>query len=200
MDPLRLLKHYASFYGPEAGPWNLSPECLFVDYKLRAFAKNLLETHFPPSTPVAVCNVGIGQGDWDIFLSYAIASRGDLTSVDISSDTCRTLHARLSVEENPNSIRIVNEDINQTTLPAAAFDLVTLIGSTLEESGGGDRTLESCLRLLKPDGVLMYADFVKYRPLTFLHEFAETHCLRLVACDDCSDHSLPFYAAALVRP
>ncbi len=199
MDANDLLKHYASFYGPEAGPWNLSPKNLFVEYKTRSFASAILEQHFSDSTRLKVCNVGIGQGDWDIFLSYKIGSRGELTSVDISAETCEILRARLSIEENPNVIHILNEDINRTSLSPNTFDLVTIIGSTVDEAGQEYRTLDSCLKLVRSGGILMYSDFSRNRTLNDFHRYASSRPVRLLNCEDVCDHSLPFYIVSLVN-
>ena len=199
MDASELLKHYASFYGPEAGPWNLSPECLFVDYKTRSFVSALLERRFSDYTRLKVCNVGIGQGDWDIFLSYKIGSRGELTSVDISAKICETLCARLSIEENPNVVHILNEDINRTSLSPNTFDLVTIIGSTVEEAGQEYRTLDSCLKLVRSGGILMYSDFSRNRPMGDFHRYASSRPVLLLDCDDLCGHSLPFYIVSLAN-
>jgi SAM-dependent methyltransferase len=199
VDASQLLKHYASFYGPEAGPWNLSPECMFVDYKIRSFVSTLLE-RFPSDSPrIKVCNVGIGQGDWDIFLSCKINSKGELTSVDISAEICETLSARLLMEENPNVVHILNEDINRTSLSPNAFDLVTIVGSTVAESGQADRTVDSCLELVRPCGILMYSDFNKNRSLNDFRRYASAKPVQLLDCEDLSGHSLPFFIVSLLK-
>lgn len=199
MDASELLKHYASFYGPEAGPWNLSPESLFILYRTHAFASALFASRFPDSSPLKVCNVGIGQGDWDIFLSYKLGSRGTLTSVDISAEICETLRARLLIEDNPNVVHILNVDINRTSLSPNSFDLVTIIGSTVEEAGQEYTTLDTCLRLVKSGGTLMYSDFTKYRPLSEFQRYAASRPVRLLDCEHYGDHSLPFYIVSLVN-
>ncbi|WIV11529.1 hypothetical protein [Proteiniborus sp. MB09-C3] len=60
MDKDQLLKIYGSIYGPEAGPWNLSKESIYIEYLFRKF----YEDNFRCIKNIKVCNVGIGAGEW----------------------------------------------------------------------------------------------------------------------------------------
>ncbi|MBN2310545.1 MAG: class I SAM-dependent methyltransferase [Candidatus Hydrogenedentes bacterium] len=195
----QLLKHYASFYGPEAGPWNVSPECLYVEYRMRAFVKAILDGRLAGAARVRVCNVGIGQGDWDLFLSYTLGERGDLTSVEVSAECCELFRARLAAQEHPHPVHVVNEDVTCTSLPPEAFDLVTVVGSAVEESGEEYRMLDACLALVRPGGILVYSDFTKYRPLTAFHRYAASRPVDVLDCDDASDHAVPFYIVSVAK-
>lgn len=73
-----LLKTYSQMYAPEAGPWNLSVENKYLEYRFAQFFRD----HFPVKEGTALCNIGIGAGAWDRFLSYQLRC-GALTSIDI---------------------------------------------------------------------------------------------------------------------
>ena len=62
-----LLQTYSQMYAPEAGPWNLSTENKYLEYRFRAF----LENNYPISNCAKICNIGIGAGEWDTYLMSA---------------------------------------------------------------------------------------------------------------------------------
>lgn len=157
MDKDFLLEGYGLSYGPEAGPWNLSKVNLYIEYLFRKF----FEDNFNVKPGCCICNVGIGAGEWDKYLSYYLADSGKLTSIDIDSEICRQLSERLENEKNPYKIEVINKDVNLVTDKNGYFDIVTIMGSTRRESGEYDKTLESCVKMLKKGGQLFYSTLEK---------------------------------------
>lgn len=151
----KLFELYLSFNGPDAGPWNRSPRSLYLEYWTREFIGGRVERR----PGLRVCNVGIGAGDWDNFLCDLLNGVGSLTSLDINGEICELFRYRQQREGHSNPATVVCADVMADTLPAASFDVVTVIGSTVGESGDYDRCLASCVRLVRPGGYLMYMDF-----------------------------------------
>lgn len=151
MDQDFLLNAYGQCYGPEAGPWNLSLQNKYLEYMLARF----FEENFPVPPGGAVCNIGIGAGYWDRYLSYRL-NGGTLTSIDRLEVCCRQLEAGLANEGNPNPVRVVHGDVMALEGLEDRFDIVTLVGSTRLESGLGEELLEKALSLLRPGGSLYY--------------------------------------------
>ena len=100
-----LLQTYSQMYAPEAGPWNLSVENKYLEFRFREF----FEKHFAVSANAQVCNIGIGAGEWDTYLAYKLP-KGELTSVDILEICCRQLEERLICEGNPNKVSVICAD------------------------------------------------------------------------------------------
>ncbi len=143
-----LLKTYSQMYGPEAGPWNLGVENKYLEYKITAF----FEAHFPVQPGDDICNIGIGAGAWDRYLSYCLKG-GALTSLDIDPLCCRQLREGLSCEENPNNVEVLCADAMSLNL-TETFAIVTLVGSTLKESGQGAALLEKAMSFVSKGGSL----------------------------------------------
>lgn len=151
MDKDFLLRAYGGLYGPEAGPWNLSAEQKYLEYRITAF----FEESFPVAHGARLCNVGIGAGCWDRYLSYRL-NGGSLTSIDIDGQICRQLREGLENEGNPNPVAVVAKDVMDCGEFAGQFDIVTMVGSTLKEAGRHREVLEQLFRFLKPGGCLYY--------------------------------------------
>lgn len=145
-----MLGYYARTYGPEAGPWNLSVENKYLEYRFAAF----FEEHFMLSEGMRVCNIGIGAGVWDRYLTYRI-TKGHLTSIDRLEVCCRQLEAGLALEGNPCDVRVVCGDAMEQP-GDGSFDLVTVVGSTERESGLGMALLEKAMEMTGPGGALYY--------------------------------------------
>lgn len=171
----RLFELYLSFNGPEGGPWNRSPRSLYLEYWTRQFIASRLVR----APGLRMCNVGIGAGDWDNILCDLLIDHGSLTSVDIDPDICEMFRYRQQREGHPNPATVVCADIMADTLPPASFDVVTIIGSTVAESGDYNRCLASCLRLVKPGGYLMYMDF-RWTPAAKFEEWASNRPVSIV--------------------
>lgn len=151
MDKDFLLNFYGSMYGPEAGPWNLSVEQKYLEYRITQF----FEENFPIAEGADVCNIGIGAGFWDRYLSYQLKG-GTLTSIDIDLVSCRQLEEGLKNEGNPNPVTVIARDVMDCGELRGRFDIVTMIGSSRMESKLFEGILTMAVRLLKPGGSLYY--------------------------------------------
>lgn len=145
-----LLKTYSQMYAPEAGPWNLSVENKYLMYRFADF----FEKHFTVADGATICNIGIGAGEWDIYLSYKLKG-GSLTSIDRLEICCRQLEQRLICEGNPNEVKVLCADAMSLNLNEQ-FEIVTVVGSTAMESGAALALLEQAIRFVKADGSLYY--------------------------------------------
>jgi ubiquinone/menaquinone biosynthesis C-methylase UbiE len=146
-----LFDHYRALRAPDgAGEWNLSPECLFTEFCTRDAFKAYLQ----PFADIRVLNAGIGTGDWDDFLGYWAHPIGTVTSIDIVPEICGLFQYRQSREGHPNPSTVICQDITKAELPEKSFDIVTMIGSTLDETGRCEPALEGCFNVLKPNGRL----------------------------------------------
>ena len=151
MDAEFLLKVYGSQYDSEAGPWNLSVENKYLEYMFAKF----FEENFEVKPDMKVCNIGIGAGYWDRYLSYMLPE-GELTSIDIDEYCCRQLKECLLNERNPNRINIIHSDVMCVEGKDETFDIVTMVGSARLESGLFQEILEKAFRMLKPGGRMYY--------------------------------------------
>ena len=75
-DQEKLLKHYGEVSGPEAGPWNLSVENKYLEYRITSW----FEENFLTTGTETICNIGIGAGYWDRYLSYRVHEKCLLNS------------------------------------------------------------------------------------------------------------------------
>ena len=89
MDQDFLLRVYGQCYDAEAGPWNLSLENKYLEYMFAKF----FEENFEVGNNANICNIGIGAGYWDRYLSYQLDG-GTLTSIDIDEFTTNLLLLR----------------------------------------------------------------------------------------------------------
>ena len=146
-----LLKTYGQCYDSEAGPWNLSVENKYLEYMLAKF----FEENFLVTERTYICNVGIGAGYWDRYLSYKLRG-GALTSIDIDEVACRQLRECLINEKNPNKVTVIHSDVLSVGGLDDRFDIVTMVGSTRMESGLYESMIEKALSFLKSGGSLYY--------------------------------------------
>ncbi len=79
-----------------------------------------------------------------------------MTSIDIDGESCRQLKECLVNEKNPNQVYIVHQDIMQVDQFENQFDIVTMVGSTLRETGLYEPVLRKVFSLLKNGGSLFY--------------------------------------------
>lgn len=145
-----LLQTYSQMYAPEAGPWNLSVENKYLEYRFRDF----FEKNFEIPANAELCNIGIGAGEWDTYLSYKL-SGGILTSIDKLEICCRQLEERLCCEGNPNKVHVVCADA-MTLDFADRFDILTMVGSTATESGDGMGLFAKACEFVKKGGAIYY--------------------------------------------
>jgi SAM-dependent methyltransferase len=187
MDDRSLLAHYLARRAPEAQRWNLSPQALFLEYATR---RALLS--WCAATPgMRVCNVGIGAGDWDDFLGFWLEGKGSLSSLDIDPESCDSLRYRQAREGHPNPADIYCRDV-LLPWPGAAFDLVTIIGSTLHEIGDAARGLDACAALLAPHGSLFYMDFDAFHAPSAFAAWSATRGFSLRFSERHADQPEPF--------
>ena len=139
MDRDFLLKTYGRCYDAEAGPWNLSLQNKYLEFAITRF----FEENFPIPRVAALCNIGIGAGYWDRYLSYRLDG-GTLTSIDIQEICCRQLEECLANERNPNPVRVICSDVMLLDGLADSFDIVTMVGSARMESGLREDFLAFC--------------------------------------------------------
>lgn len=118
--------------------------------------RDYVRKSFKPTEGIQVCNVGIGSGDWDDYLGYWLKGKGDLTSIDIDKEICEIFAYRQKREGHPNPSKVLCKSIFDSHLPKGKFDIVTLIGSAINEAGDFKRCLDSCFSLLKHGGHLMF--------------------------------------------
>ena len=145
-----LIQTYAQMYGPEAGPWNVSVRNKYLEYRFVDF----FERHFDVAEGMDICNIGIGAGEWDRYLSYKLKD-GSLTTIDRLEICCRQLEKRLACEGNPNAVTVICADAMELELQEQ-FDIVTMVGSTGTESGDALALLKKASGFVKPGGSIYY--------------------------------------------
>lgn len=145
-----LLQTYSQMYAPEAGPWNLSVENKYLEYRFRDF----FEENFTVEEDSQICNIGIGAGEWDTYLSYKLP-KGVLTSIDMLEICCRQLEQRLICEGNPNKVTVICADA-MTLDYKGRFDIVTMVGTTAMESTNGLALLAKASGFVKKGGTIYY--------------------------------------------
>jgi len=146
-----LLQTYGQCYGPEAGPWNLSVENKYLEYMFTKF----FEENFNVTEYADICNIGIGAGYWDRYLSYKLVN-GSLTSIDIDENSCQQFKVCLENENNPNKVNIICSDVMLVEGMDEQYDIVTMVGSARLESGLFETIIEKAFAFLKRGGSLYY--------------------------------------------
>ncbi len=180
-----LLRTYSQMYGPEAGPWNLSVENMYLMYRFSDF----FEKHFVVSEKANICNIGIGTGEWDRYLSYKL-KQGSLTSIDQVEICCRQLEQRLVCEGNPNDVRVVCSDAMALDFDGR-FDIVTMVGSTVLESGIGLSLLKKAISFVKTGGTVYYQSLDEKEDCNAVIQTAFHHGMSLGAF--CEDNAYGFH-------
>lgn len=170
-----LLKTYGQCYDAEAGPWNLSLQNKYLEYAITRF----FEENFQIPHGAAICNIGIGAGYWDRYLSYRL-NGGTLTSIDILDICCRQLEECLVNERNPNPVRVIHSDVMQLEGLSDNFDIVTMVGSARQESGLREAILDKAVSFLKSGGSLYYQTLDEDETEDWVRAFCEE---RLVAVE-----------------
>ncbi len=171
-DKELLLASYAEEYGPEAGPWNTSVKSKYLEYKIAAF----FEENFEISEDTDICNIGIGAGSWDRYLSFKLKS-GRLVSIDIDEEICTRLFLRLDYEKNPGDVTVVNSDVMLINDMDNSFDIVTMVGSTRLESGLFKEILTKAAGFIKPGGAFYYHTLDKDEEKEYFEKICEANNL-----------------------
>lgn len=192
----KLFQYYLDLKSPEAGVWNTSPACIHTEMVTRDYMRK----NFIVTPGLQVCNVGIGTGDWDDFLGYWLKDKGVLTSIDLDKDICEIFTYRQQREGHPNPASVIGKSILDTALPKEKFEIVTMIGSAINEIGEFERTLEACFQLLKKGGHFMFMANSKYSPVARIEEYIE-NTDRLIEQKDFYDAfpEYPFYILKVMK-
>ena len=143
-----LLKVYGDCWGGEAGEWNTSLQNKYLEYMFASF----LEGNFIIHNDFDILNIGIGAGYWDRYLSYKVTN-GSLTSIDIDRECSDNLAACLENENNTNPIKVICADAITYDFDKK-FDLVTMVGSAVAESGKTKAIIAKAISLIKENGAL----------------------------------------------
>lgn len=196
MTDQKHLQFYLNMREPEAYRWNMSPKSLYLELETRDF----LLRHFEAAPGMKACNIGIGVGEWDDFLGYFLHGCGQLTSIDIDPGICECFIYRQKREGHLNPSTVRCDDFLTCPLPIREYDLVTMIGSALNEIGAYRKTLTKICDILKPSGHLMYMDLVKYHRKEELLDILDVLKLKLETIEEYERYpSIGFYCMKLAR-
>ena len=141
-----MLEHYVR---RGAAPRSCSLEAAWLDYELRSFVLSKL----PARRPLAICNVGIGDGRWDDWLAHVVGA--PITSVDRDPAICRIFALRQRREGHPHPSIVLCGDVCDGVLGERRFDVITVVGSTLDEGNDRGRMLRALTGALAPGGLLL---------------------------------------------
>lgn len=192
----KLLNYYLALKHPEAAQWNGSPACLHTELSTRDYIRKT----YSIQSGMQACNVGIGTGDWDDYLGYLLKGKGSLTSLDMDQEICEIFAYRQLREGHPNPSKVVCESIFTTTLPEKSFDLVTLLGSTVRQSGDAHNCLDASMRLLKQGGALMFMTNLKNSPIQWLESYLADRPFYLEGKQVYEDYpEYPFYICTIKK-
>lgn len=153
-DDARLLEHYLQ-RGHE--PWNVSLEAAWLDFELRRHvSERVARWRERTGTTPRVLNVGIGVGLWDDWLGHEVGA--EITSIDIDCDICELFELRQRRERHPYPARVMCGDLDELARAGEQFDIITCIGSTLDESGAPQELRDAMRALLAPGGELLIGE------------------------------------------
>ena len=147
-----ILEYYSEFNNEECGRWNTSLKSKWYDYKITEY----FEKYFNFRLAKSICNIGICRGHWDRYLSYHMNDECKLISIDIDSDITETFRLCLENEQNNRNIEIINKDLFDYS-PVDKFDIITMIGSTVQEIGLYKETFNKVSSMLTERGEVFYS-------------------------------------------
>ena len=147
-----ILEYYSEFNNEECGKWNTSLKSKWYDYKITEY----FEKYFNFRLAKSICNIGIGPGHWDRYLSYHMNDECKLISIDNDSDITETFRLCLENEQNNRNIEVINKDIFEYN-PKDKFDIVTMVGSTVQEIGLYKETFNKVSSMLTERGEVFYS-------------------------------------------
>lgn len=145
-------EYYSEFNNEECGKWNTSLRSKWYDYKITEY----FEENFNLKGARSICNIGIGPGHWDRYLSYHMNEECRLISIDIDTDITETFRLCLENEQNNRNIEVINKDIFEYN-PKDKFNIVTMVGSTVQEIGYYNEIFKKATSLLNESGELYYS-------------------------------------------
>lgn len=192
----KLLQYYLELKSPEAGVWNTSPQCIHTELVTRDYMRR----NFTLTKGIQVCNVGIGTGDWDDYLGYWLKDIGSLTSIEIDKEICEIFTYRQARERHPNPSQVICKSIFDSELPKESFDIVTLIGSAINEIGEFKMCMDACFNLLKPGGNLMFMAHLKSSPSKMIMEYLKNRKYVLIKGERYEEFpEYPFYICKIKK-
>ena len=171
----KLLLYYGEMSGPEAGPWNLGVQNKYLEYRITSW----FEENVPVQGTETICNIGIGAGYWDRYLSYLVP-KGELISIDIDEEICEMLRLGLQNENNPNPVRIICSDLMKVHDLEESCDIVTMVGSSRMESGLYEEILDQAISFLKPGGIFYYQTISHEESTEIFTEFCKSKGVKIV--------------------
>ena len=148
MNYKRLAAIYGECWSGEAGEWNTSLSNKYLEYMITRF----FEENFVIKPDLDILNIGIGAGYWDRYLSFKVPE-GSLTSIDIDGVCADNLKLCLANENNTERVTILCDDAITYRFDKK-FDIITMIGSTVDESGNAEAIIRNAVSFLKEDGAL----------------------------------------------
>lgn len=116
----------------------------------------LLDEELPSGAGKAALEVGCGGMGWLRILSAWVGPSGSVVGTDID-DAMLAEAGNLKEEDRLDNVSLVRDDIFQSQLPAASFDLVHA-RFQIAPLGRADEQLAALHRLVRPGGVLVLED------------------------------------------
>jgi SAM-dependent methyltransferase len=119
----------------------------------------LRERHFPSGDAGDALSLGCGDGHLDRIFKNCGFRFQSLTGIDLSPRAIERAQELAEQMELAPQIRYLAENLNQSRLPAAAFDFIYFFQS-LHHIEALEHVLTECRRALRPGGVMMVNEFV----------------------------------------
>ena len=104
-----------------------------------------------------VCDLGCGNGFYTLPMARAVAPGGKVLAVDIQPEMLRLLNER-AAKEKATGIETILGTEDDPKIPEASCDLILLV-DTYHEVSGPAALLAHTRKALKPDGLLVLAEF-----------------------------------------
>jgi len=123
----------------------------FLPYLRRAFQR------IPPVTKPRILDIGCGSGVPTIELAHL--SGGDVTGVDIDSDSLKRLKKRAKAAGLTGRVHVVRGSMTSMDFPAASYDILWAEGAA--NVIGFEQALRDWKRFLRPGGYLVLHDSVE---------------------------------------
>ena len=104
-----------------------------------------------------VVDMGCGNGFYTLRLAQLVGEQGKIWAVDVQPEMLRLLEAR-AAEGDLNNIQLTLGQLDDPKLPAACADLILCV-DVYHEFSFPEKMLSAMRRALKPDGLLVLAEF-----------------------------------------
>lgn len=115
---------------------------------------------------MSVADFGCGSGDWVLLASRLVGQEGQVHAVDVQDAALSSVRSRSRMEGvlNINPIRANTEVPRATGLADESQDAVFL-SNILFQSRKKEQIIKEAFRVLKPKGILLFADWKQDAPL-----------------------------------